>query len=424
MGKEQIYQQIEKFYNSKETQNDSKVIGDKYFYINTQKAIDSTKFINNLINKKKIIFNSSLNIMDLCFGSGNLTSHIVLDTPLNTQNIYFNDIDTTVTNQDIKIEEKSEVLNLDFLDFKQFEKYKKSIDLLIFNPTISDSDIYRKISVKESDKVIEYNNHLDIKVSFKEYCENLSLKIMNDIEINQENKTIKVQIEGTKKLLNKLPNSFNNYSLICKTKSMKSYENRTSIVTQINQTISSLLKDDGIIIFVGTDKQQEVIFQLYNRVFRYLQDEKDVFVISKSEINSIECFEKNQDGFIKNDDCKLIKTNDTKIKSFDKIEVDTFEDENKKELKEENKAIKKQKETEEFINTPLDNDWKFSHKNLLLKGVPGTGKSHTLEKIIENHLKLKAKPKNICHINIHSASSNADLMQGIGINSNGGKIEY
>jgi len=82
------------------------------------------------------------------------------------------------------------------------------------------------------------------------------------------------------------------------------------------------------------------------------------------------------------------------------------------------------KETEKFINAPLDNDWKFPHKNLLLKGVPGTGKSHTLEKIIENYLNLKDKPKHICHINIHSASSNADLMQGIGINSNGGKIEY
>jgi len=66
----------------------------------------------------------------------------------------------------------------------------------------------------------------------------------------------------------------------------------------------------------------------------------------------------------------------------------------------------------------------FPHKNLLLKGVPGTGKSHTLEKIIENDLKLKNNPKNICRINIHSASSNADLMQGIGINSNNGQIEY
>jgi Leucine-rich repeat (LRR) protein len=81
------------------------------------------------------------------------------------------------------------------------------------------------------------------------------------------------------------------------------------------------------------------------------------------------------------------------------------------------------KTKESFINKTLGNI-DFPHKNILLKGVPGTGKSHTLENIIKNDLKLKNDSKNICHINIHSASSNADLMQGIGINSNGGKIEY
>jgi len=84
---------------------------------------------------------------------------------------------------------------------------------------------------------------------------------------------------------------------------------------------------------------------------------------------------------------------------------------------------KNEKEKEKFTNKALGN-LDFPHKNLLLKGVPGTGKSHTLETIIENDLNLKDNPKNICHINIHSASSNADLMQGIGINSNNGQIEY
>jgi len=69
----------------------------------------------------------------------------------------------------------------------------------------------------------------------------------------------------------------------------------------------------------------------------------------------------------------------------------------------------------------------FPHKNLLLKGVPGTGKSYTLDKIIKDDLKLieKEHKNNILRINIHSASSNADLMQGIGINSKeDGNIEY
>jgi len=67
---------------------------------------------------------------------------------------------------------------------------------------------------------------------------------------------------------------------------------------------------------------------------------------------------------------------------------------------------------------------KFPHKNLLLKGVPGTGKSRAIENIINKKLELQNHKENILRINIHSASSNADLMQGIGISSKDGKIEY
>ena len=68
----------------------------------------------------------------------------------------------------------------------------------------------------------------------------------------------------------------------------------------------------------------------------------------------------------------------------------------------------------------------FPHKNLLLKGVPGTGKSRAIENIIndKDKLNLENHKQNILRINIHSASSNADLMQGIGISSKDGKIEY
>lgn len=67
--------------------------------------------------------------------------------------------------------------------------------------------------------------------------------------------------------------------------------------------------------------------------------------------------------------------------------------------------------------------YKFNYKNILLKGVPGTGKSRAIDNIITKKLNI-SKKENILRINIHSASSNADLMQGIGINSNNGKIEY
>jgi len=91
----------------------------------------------------------------------------------------------------------------------------------------------------------------------------------------------------------------------------------------------------------------------------------------------------------------------------------------------EEQTMSKADEKQIFIADNID--YNFTHKNLLLKGVLGTGKSQTIENIIANDLQLNTKElqkNNVCRINIHSASSNADLMQGIGINSNGGTIEY
>lgn len=67
----------------------------------------------------------------------------------------------------------------------------------------------------------------------------------------------------------------------------------------------------------------------------------------------------------------------------------------------------------------------FPYKNILFKGVPGTGKSRAIDNIIEKELKIKGEKDNILRINIHSASSNADLMQGIGISTSAeGMVKY
>jgi len=81
----------------------------------------------------------------------------------------------------------------------------------------------------------------------------------------------------------------------------------------------------------------------------------------------------------------------------------------------------------------------FPYKNMLLKGVPGTGKSRFIEEIIDNNLfRLKAntveheclrvneiKQRNVLRVNIHSSTNNSELMQGIAVNTNAvGQIEY
>ena len=81
----------------------------------------------------------------------------------------------------------------------------------------------------------------------------------------------------------------------------------------------------------------------------------------------------------------------------------------------------------EKVTNTIKND--YPYLNLLLKGVPGTGKSFHLEEIIDEELfKLKEgeeedeclttsrlKNENVIRVNIHSGLSNSELMQGIGV---------
>lgn len=77
------------------------------------------------------------------------------------------------------------------------------------------------------------------------------------------------------------------------------------------------------------------------------------------------------------------------------------------------------------INKTQKGSLDFLYKNIILKGVPGTGKSRLIDEIIINKLEIGSIPENILRINIHSASTNSDLMRGIGITTSEKKeIEY
>ncbi|QCI27605.1 AAA family ATPase [Caminibacter pacificus] len=82
----------------------------------------------------------------------------------------------------------------------------------------------------------------------------------------------------------------------------------------------------------------------------------------------------------------------------------------------------------QLLNLTSFGNLSFPLKNILFKGVPGTGKSTTIDKIIEEKLELKKGTENyknnVLKINIHSASSNADLMQGIAITTKNEQVIY
>ncbi|WP_123907100.1 hypothetical protein [Flavobacterium johnsoniae] len=89
------------------------------------------------------------------------------------------------------------------------------------------------------------------------------------------------------------------------------------------------------------------------------------------------------------------------------------------------------------VAATLKNEYKYL--NVLLKGVPGTGKSREFEEIINNEIFAlksgevedtcltieKLKNKNVIRINVHSGLNNSELMQGIGvISTDTNEIKY
>ena len=66
----------------------------------------------------------------------------------------------------------------------------------------------------------------------------------------------------------------------------------------------------------------------------------------------------------------------------------------------------------------------FPLLNVLLKGVPGVGKSRRVDRWISEHLHL-TDPEATLRLNIHGASTNADLMRGVGVSTNAAhQVEY
>jgi hypothetical protein len=147
------------------------------------------------------------------------------------------------------------------------------------------------------------------------------------------------------------------------------------------------------------------------------------------------CFEKKENKFIENKDCvikKEILQNDVNFselfEQLQNINVDEGITGMFKSQKTQNTTLDEKdssgiktfsSQTKE--NAKLD----FEYKNILFKGVPGTGKSRAVNKIIQNDLGLSKNDENVLRINIHSASSNSDLMQGIGISSDEkGQVRY
>ncbi len=322
--KEAIYNQILNFNNSLSdpSKATSSSYQEAYYYVNDETAKNMAEFFKYILEENHENNTSRIkNIIDLTFGSGNLTSHLILDGNIDAELIVFNDINSnTRANNTLKINNASSITGIDILDLEFKLKLMKSLlnvnpdmqdikfDLIVFNPQIGGSYTNGELKLEHilpvvSDKSIE--NYIK---------DELSVQFNFNIELNNEDKSILISSDDATK--NDMKDKFdkfkifNYYDIFYKSKKAKKEGEKSNIV-RLRKNIDNIVSDNHWIVFLGEEKIFNNIFADYNIVWHYLANEgKDFFIASKDHNKkAIVCYEKNEiNAFIVNNDCQRTAT--------------------------------------------------------------------------------------------------------------------
>jgi len=453
MTKQEIYKAINDF---NETEFDDRYKSSdprhkKFLYVTTEIAKDRATFLKYLKANDpvfKMIKQTKPKVLDLAFGSGSLTTHLVLENFSDYDTLLFND--KIVENTFQKIEdsvEKALVTKKDFLKSEEFTLADQS-DIIVFNPQIGGG-------YKDGDSALKDNiTPIIYGASLAEY---LNKQKKNTIglrfNINHSKRTITVTSdEHYQNYLEDLLAGikiYNYYDVFYQSfKSKKTTEKGESTTNvAFRRTFDKVFKRNGLLLFYGSESTFNALFADFKYVVEYRsKDEGNHFFValkSKQDKNKAKrCYKRSQNGksFVEIPDCKDEDTDTLIDGNLDEIETDigqlmtnlnlkTTKDslvEVKEATLENKETMKTTKEAPFKIDVLLGHEFpNFAYKNILLKGVPGTGKSRLInESFIKQQLKLGINSPNVLRINIHSASSNADMMQGIAIRTNKGQVEY
>jgi len=310
MNKEKIFKQINDFNNQKIGKN---FLYEIYYYVPFEVAKDRAKFIKFIL--KNYIDNKFNNIIDLTFGSGNLTSHIILDNDINFYKLIFNDIEKNkdrVNKEIVNIYKNEGYKNVeisfkDVLNSDSFSNENK-FDLIIFNPQIGGDYKDGEIKFETSANIIINNLYIEDYLEEEIGLDRYKL----DIKINDNERKIlitsKEDIKGKpyyrKKDLNELKNVkiYNYYDIFYEIPGTKPEGNATNIV-KFRKTLDKISKDNTLIIFYGEKKNYELLFKDF-KYLRYITNDNgsDIFILSKFFTKN-ECFINIEDNF-KNINCE------------------------------------------------------------------------------------------------------------------------
>jgi len=437
--KEEIYQQIADFNKKSSDPNDLNGISkqDKYFFVDTAIAKVRGEFFNFLLKDSELKANIPKNwkVIDLAFGSGSLTSHLILEADLNPDKIAFNDKNLDEINIDVEAIPNAEIFDFDFLDASKFPKEK--FNLVVFNPHVGstgDNRFKSGLESIDSKYIVNFDGSLEAYLT-SESKDTSELKFA----INEKNRVIEVTSDKltNPKILEVLDpiRVFNYYEVRYKSGSSEKWKNKFDYKTVLfRATFDKVFDPKGILAFYGDENIFKTLFSDFNYVSQLCPDSGKILFVATKAIsdNKTILYKKAGNNYTEVDSCKEVGVAaeegdlDEFEREIEEISNEFFQSsaDSLTDLVKKPGVIIEPKESYLISDEPLGS-LNFPYKNVLLKGVPGTGKSRLIDEWIKNRLGLVNKNHdNVLRINIHSASSNADLMQGIGITSNGGQVEY
>ena len=454
--KKEIYNQINDFNKqpTDPTRANSDPFAKAYLYVDEAIAKDRAKFVAYLIEQGSI--DPPKKVIDLAFGSGSLTTHIILDNALNVDEVVFNDKNTDNTNQGIAVGGLSSVGKVTSEDFLVALNFTGKYDWVVFNPqmgggyTLGESHLEKDLNFKITDS---YRKNRDIEESdIREFLINeKGFDFDFDCQIDKADRRINITSKSATKgaMIEKLGNlkHLNYFDIGFKGRSGDFTHNESKVV-QFRKNLDSIVNDEHTVIFLGDDKHFRILFADYPNVYRYMADGKELFVAKKSGEAKTTCFELLDGQLVENESGRKSGLDNLELGSLEEVmsglnqSLQGFQEYAQQnpfgKLGETNAELSfsqvttlntdKNMQKEPVVSQPdkvHEYDKNF-YKNILLKGVPGTGKSRLLEKIIESKLNISKSNKDhhVLRVNIHSASSNADLMQGIAVSTSNGAISY
>jgi len=288
-----ILKQVDEFY--KKT---LKEINKARYYVDTETAKEIASFFGKLYKEHDLTFHK---VIDLTFGSANLTSHILLDNDIDFHTLVLNDKNLDDANKNVELGEK---FNFDILDYDSFSQFTP-FDLIVFNPQLGGT-AYSKGKLQtdsglNKDSFCIHKLHLNIEEAFREKFDLSDCEISINPDDNNEHKIFIYSDKLTQTQMNNRFGKiqiFNYYDVFYQAEGNEPIGQNSKTV-KFRKTLEKIIHNETIVVFLGDDKYYNIFFADFNNYAKYnFSSDKNIYIGKKGVSSKKECFEKNEDDFV------------------------------------------------------------------------------------------------------------------------------